>query len=406
MKIAVFHNLPSGGAKRALYNFVKYLSKSGHHVVVLVPDTANESFLPLKELAGKVEIFPVRKTLLGMAKSTLFYVPLLRCSLADIDKTQREIAVAINRVDYDVVFSEQDQYTMSPFLLKYIKKPTVYYCPQPQRTDEAILQRVSLKIQGADLPTKLKRVLSNYLSNRMLKIDKQNARFATYILTNSYFSRESILRSYGLNSFVCYLGVDTEVFTPVNVSKGDYVLTVGACYPAKGHDFIVQSLARVRENRRPRLVIVSNSGDAVWQNYLEQLALRNRVQLEVKTLIADREIVELYNGARLFVYAPYLEPFGLAPLEAMACGTPVVAVKEGGVRESVLHNQTGILTERDEEKFAEAIVEIYCNEQAAVQMGRKAIEVVRSFWTVEHAGRRLIWHLERARSLYPRITER
>ena len=123
MKIAVFHNLPSGGAKRALYGFVKRLTKLGNTVDILVPSTANETFLPLKGFARKFEVFPVKKTFAGLITSALFYFPSLRYSLADIDKTESDIASTINERDYDVVLSEQDRYVMSPFLLKYIRKP-------------------------------------------------------------------------------------------------------------------------------------------------------------------------------------------------------------------------------------------------------------------------------------------
>jgi glycosyltransferase involved in cell wall biosynthesis len=399
MKIAVFHNLPSGGAKRALYGFVKYLTKSGHTVDVLVPSTANESFLPLKDFARKFEVFPVKKTFTGLIASALLYVPTMRYSLADIDKTESNIAAAINGRDYDVVLSEQDQYVMSPFLLKYIRKPAIYYCPQPQRIQEAILEEIAHRNESVDLPTKVERRLFRYFTGRMLSIDKQNASFAKYILANSYFSRESILRSYGLNSFVCYLGIDTDIFVPLDIPKGDYVLTVGSCQPAKGYDFIIESLSYVSERVRPNLIIVSNSVDTAWKNYLQQLALDKGVALDVRRLVKDEELVALYNKAKLFVYAPYLEPFGLAPLEAMACGTPVVAVKEGGVRESVLHNETGILTERDERMFAEAISGLLLDEQRRLQMSRRALEVVKTLWTLEHSGQRLVWHLERAMHL-------
>ena len=399
MKIAVFHNLPSGGAKRALHGFVKCLTKLGNRVDILVPSTASETFVPLKDFARKFEVFPVKKTFAGLITSALFYFPSLRYSLVDIDKTESDIASTINERDYDVVLSEQDRYVMSPFLLKYIRKPAIYYCPQPQRIQEAILQKISYRNENVDLPTKVKRRLFRSFSDRMLRIDKQNAFFAKYILTNSYFSRESILRSYGLNAFVCYLGIDTDIFVPLNIPKGDYVLTVGACQPAKGYDFIVESLSYISEKVRPKLIIVSNMVDTAWKNYLQQLALHNGVELDVRSLVRDDELVALYNKARLFVYAPYLEPFGLAPLEAMACGTPVIAVKEGGVRESVLHNETGILTERDEVMFAEAISELFLDEQKRLQMGRRALEVTRQFWTLEHAGQRLLWHLEHAVNL-------
>ena len=57
MKIAVFHNLPSGGAKRALYGLVDYLVKSGNSVDAYVPSTANENFLPLKNIVNNLNLF-------------------------------------------------------------------------------------------------------------------------------------------------------------------------------------------------------------------------------------------------------------------------------------------------------------------------------------------------------------
>ena len=208
----------------------------------------------------------------------------------------------------------------------------------------------------------------------MPKIDKKNASFAKHILTSSYFSRESILRSYGLNSFVSYLGVDTELFKPLGIPKEDFVLSVGRLIPRKGFDFIVSSLGTIDAEIRPRLIVVSDEADIHFKNSLEQLAERIGVELRIESLIADDELVSLYNKAKLVLYAPYLEPFGLVPLEAMACGTPVVAVKEGGIRESVMHDKTGILTQRDENMFAHAVMDLLANEGKIRDMSQNAIE--------------------------------
>ena len=111
MKIAVFHNLPSGGAKRALHGFVDYLNKEGHFIDVFVPSTANEKFLPLKDVANSLKIFPVEKNIKGTLYSTIKYMPpqLKSISLWDLERTEEKIAKIINSGDYDVVFSEQDQ---------------------------------------------------------------------------------------------------------------------------------------------------------------------------------------------------------------------------------------------------------------------------------------------------------
>ena len=102
-------------------------------------------------------------------------------------------------------------------------------------------------------------------------------------------------------------------------------------------------------------MLVGNSCDQKEKEYLTHLALKKGVDLEIKIFITDDELITLYNKAKVFVYASYLEPFGLGVLEAMACGTPVVAVKEGGVREIVIDGMTGILVDRDEKLFADAV---------------------------------------------------
>jgi len=398
MKIAVFHNLPSGGAKRALYGMVEYLTKSGHSVDAYVPSTANEDFMPLKDLVETVNIFKMNTSITGSLYSSLKYVPpiIKQISLRDLELKEKEIATIINDEDYNVVLCEQDQYTLSPFFLKYITKPTAYYCQQPTR-DEAILKKLSEITK--DQPNIFKRFLFNYADKKDLKIDKDNAGHARYILANSYFSRESILRGYGLNSYVSYLGIDTSIFKPLDIPREDFVLSVGTCTPTKGYDFIIKSLALIEAEKRPRFVIAANHSVPKWKNYIMELANELEVELEILDMVDDEKLLKLYNTARLVLYAPYLEPFGLVPLESMACGTPVVGVKEGGVRETVMHGKTGILVERDESLFAEAVKETMENRNKIEEMSDKAVNTVNKFWTLKHAGERIEWHLEHAMNL-------
>ena len=398
MKIAVFHNLPFGGAKRALYDFVKYLKNVGHQVEVHVPSTADDNYLPFKGIVDGFHVYPVRRTRMGVVVSSLRYVltPFIFESLADQKWTQERIAEAINAGPYDVVLSEQDQFTMTPFLLRHLRKPTVYYCPQPCRLQEAILKNVARSRHSMDrLPTYAK-MLRAHLHSRLTNIDKENASCAKYILANSCFTRETILRAYGLNSFVSYPGIDTAVFRPLGLAKEHFILSVGACQPSKGFDFAIRALSFLDRQTRPKMVIVSNFADPAWEAHLVQMAAGLGVDLTIKKLISDSELVGLYNRAKVFVYSSILEPFGLAPVEAMACGTPVVAIKEGGVRESVIPNETGFLTDRDEEAFAAALGELLQNHRLGEQMGARGVEVVRSFWTLEQAGARLASHLNRA----------
>ena len=395
MKIAVFHNLPSGGAKRALYGYVEYLTKNNHQVDVFVPSTANEDFLPLDQVASNVHVFPVSTTIGNSIYSSIKYIPpqIKKVSLRDLEKTEQNIAQVINNGNYDVVFSEQDQFTMAPFLLKYLKKPHVYYCQQPLRNDavsEVIFPRKKNNLLGS-----LKSIGSNLVVKRGLNIDRTNSNYSNYTLSNSYFSRESILRMYGINSRVSYLGVDPEMFKPVEITEERFILSVGTFTPEKGHGFLVESLALIDPEIRPKLIVVSNSSYPPWKTYLEKHASELNVEMEILSLINDDELTSLYNKAELVVYSPYLEPFGLVPLESMACGTPVVAVKEGGVRETVIHKKTGLLIDRDEELFGEAITKMLSKDYKRYDMGKNAVKTVEKYWTLDHAGERLLEHLMR-----------
>jgi len=395
LKIAVFHNLPTGGAKRALYGYVEYLTRTGNTVDVFVPSTANENFLPLNDVASQVYVFPVPKTIGGSIYSYIKYIPPMvkQVSLRDLEITEQKMAEKINNGKYDVVFSEQDQYTMAPFLLKYLKKPLVYYCQQPLRNDaisEVIFPRKKKNLLGS-----LMGIGSRIVVKRGLEMDKTNSSYSNYTLSNSYFSRENILRMYGINSHVSYLGVNPEIFKPLEIPKEKFILSVGTFTPEKGHGFLVDSLKLIDSEIRPKLVVVANSSLPPWKKYLEKHAEKLGVDMEISALINDKELTVLYNKAEIVVYSPYLEPFGLVPLESMACGTPVVAVKEGGVRETVIHKKTGLLIDRDEELFGVAVEKMLSKDYKRYDMGKKSVKTVQNHWTIDQAGERLLGHLNR-----------
>ena len=396
--IAIFHNLPSGGAKRALHGFVKFLYKNNMAIELFIPSTANEEFLNLKKYSKLTHVLKIPRTLKGKIISSIKYVPSIKnndFSLADLEICQKKIAELINLSNTDAVIIEQDQYTMSPFVLKYIKKYHLYFCQQPTRINEPIINKIKLesgakeKYQGLFFTP----IWRKFLRKKLMEIDRNNAIYAKYILANSFFSQKSIKNAYGLTSHVCYLGIDPETFRPLKISRQNFILTVGSLTPAKGFDFIINSIGKIVNNIRPELVIVYNSLDNTWKKYIVELANKKEVKITLKYLIGDNELVELYNSAKIVVYAPYLEPFGFVPLESLACQTPVVAVNEGGIRETVTHNVTGLLTERDENQFAQAITRLLLDPKKRTELANHGFDTVKGFWTTEFAGERLLKHL-------------
>ena len=402
LKIAVFHNLPSGGAKRSLYTYIDYLTKHGHIVDVFIPETANEEYLPLEPIANNVIKYVVKPSFFREKIYSIFsYVPAIikKVSLNNVFNTEKKIAVDLNSSDYDIIYCEQDQFTMTPIIFKYLTKPNLYYCQQPIRTDKILKivnnQKKKSSIFNNRLIKPFAQYFVNYVETRDYERDLEFAQYSTNLLANSYFSHENILRQYGKNAYVSYIGVDTSMFKPYNLERENFVLSVGTCIPPKGYDFLIKAIAHIPENQRPKLVLVGNSSDEGWVNYLKTLANRKNVKLDIHSMISDVELIKLYNTAKLVVYAPYLEPFGYVPLEAMACGTPVVGVKEGGVKETVQHNKTGLLTQRDEKSFAKAIITLSNNKELWNKFSYNGIKTIQSYWTLEHAGNRLLNHIYR-----------
>ena len=402
LKIAVFHNLPSGGAKRSLYTYIQYLTQHGHIVDVFIPDTANEDYLPLEAVATSVIKYDVKPSFFREKIYSIFsYVPAIirRVSLNNVMKTEKKIAEDLNKSGYDIVYCEQDQFTMTPVIFKYLEKPSIYYCAQPIRKEKILKKVNDQKTKAGLFNHPLIRPFADIYVDRVERNDYERdlefAEYSTNILTNSYFTHENILRQYGKNSYVSYIGVDSEMFSPLNLERDNFVLSVGTCIPPKGYDFLIRSIANIPKDIRPELVIVGNSSDELWVDYLKTLAEEKGVVLDLQTMITDEDLINLYNRAKLVVYAPYLEPFGYVPLEAMACGTPIVGVKEGGLKETIKHNVTGLLTQRDEKDFANAIVELSQNEELWQKCSQNGLKYVESFWTLEKAGERLLKNINR-----------
>src|SRR4029077_6332610 len=89
----------------------------------------------------------------------------------------------------------------------------------------------------------------------------RNAKGFSRILVNSRFSRESIVRAYGMDSDVCYLGVDSDRFPTVNGRREAQMISVGVLYFGKGAGRALKAIASIPKSQRPRLLWVGNGAD-------------------------------------------------------------------------------------------------------------------------------------------------
>jgi glycosyltransferase involved in cell wall biosynthesis len=211
------------------------------------------------------------------------------------------------------------------------------------------------------------------------------------VLANSYFSRESMLRAYGIDATVCYLGVDTERYRDLGLARQRLVVGIGAFVPHKRIEVVIEAVARIRRSR-PALAWIGNLEEPDYFRQLMELAERLGVTFTPYRNISQEDVVRLLNEAAVMAYAPRLEPFGYAPLEAGACGLPVVAQAEGGVRETVVDGETGLLVDNQNELHV-ALERILDDEALARRMGAAARYRVESSWSLSAATDRLESHL-------------
>ncbi|MCI0480411.1 MAG: glycosyltransferase, partial [Candidatus Dadabacteria bacterium] len=113
---------------------------------------------------------------------------------------------------------------------------------------------------------------------------------------------------------------------------------------------------------------------------LKDLCDAKGVELELIKGLDDVGLRNLYSRARLVALGYVVEPLGLVPLEAMACGTPVVAVKEGGFRETIRDGEVGLLVERDPGDMAAAITRLLTDEDLYQRMRANCRPYVEENW--------------------------
>jgi glycosyltransferase involved in cell wall biosynthesis len=210
----------------------------------------------------------------------------------------------------------------------------------------------------------------------------RNARAFDRILVNSLFSRESVLRAYGLDSKVCYLGVDTDFFHPTGAAKEKFIVGLGGIYMGKGVERAIAAVASLPADKRPEIIWLGNFTDDKYQKDMEDLARGAGVKINFVVRPAQEKILDVLNKASLLIYTSLLEPLGLAPLEANACGTPVVAIAEGGVRETVKDGVNGFLVnDNDPVLLGQAISRILEDRELLAHMSNRSRDYVLHGWT-------------------------
>ena len=197
------------------------------------------------------------------------------------------------------------------------------------------------------------------------------ARKSKAIFTVSSNAKEDIVSHYGINSdkvYVTYNAVDSsfrkmskeeldekELREKFGIGDSPYVLSVGNLQPRKNLPRLIRSFVNIQKehDKDIKLVIV---GKKAWLvNDIMKEACSNSDRIILTDYVTGKDLIRLYNAATCFVYPSFFEGFGIPPLEAMACGTPVAVADRTSLPEVV--GDAGLYFDTfDEEQIKEKII--------------------------------------------------
>lgn len=398
MKIAVWHNLHSGGGSRALQYHIKGLVEKGHQVEIWAdePDASGFMQLPTGVKLHKIPLeYNEYQSSLKERFSSIFFEK--DSNMKAMEQHCQRCASEINEGGFDVLFANSCFYYGVPFIGRFVNIPKVLYLGEPNRY---LYEAMPEQIWEAPEETSNKwrsKFWVYFFSNTWrtnkyrvyVREERKNFQAFDKVLVNSYFSMESCKRAYGLLSEVCYLGIDSSLFKPTKpLETNKYIVGLGGFYRHKNPELAIRSVGEIKENR-PKLLWIGNMVDEKYWLEMVELARSLGVTLEVKKLVTDEQLVQLLSGAICMVYSSNLEPFGFAPLEANACGTPVIAVAEGGVRETIIHKKNGFLVNQNPKEIAEYISQLSENQALRNEISAFAINNVKENWSLASCTERI-----------------
>jgi glycosyltransferase involved in cell wall biosynthesis len=326
MKVAIVHDWLTlkGGAESCLKEFLDLYPQADLFCVV--------DFLPEHE-RGFLEGHRITTSFIqrcpGAAKRYRSYLPLMPVAIEQLDVTRYDLVISSSAAVAKGVITGPDQIHIA-----YTHSPVRYaWDLQHQYLAES------------NMATGIKSALARMILHYIRLWDTRTANGVDHFVANSQFIARRIRKVYGRPSTVIYPPVDITRFRP-GEQRDDFYVTMSRMVPYKKISLIAEAFANMPDRR---LIVI---GDGPEMSAVRAAAGPN---VEVMGKQPDEVVVDHLQRARAFVFAAE-EDFGIAPVEAQACGTPVVAYGKGGALETICGRdeagQTGVFFA---EQTAEAI---------------------------------------------------
>lgn len=237
-----------------------------------------------------------------------------------------------------------------------------------------------------------------------IAIEKDVALQADKVIAECPQDRDDLMNYYGVAAdqiIIIPCGFNDQEFYPVEKAEArkklalrpgeQIILQLGRMVPRKGIDNVVMALGKLKaKGNKVKLVIVGGESDHPDPAQNPELERLQSIAAKHNVLDAihfagrkGRDLLKYYySAADLFITTPWYEPFGITPLEAMACGTPVIGANVGGIKYSVIDGETGALVPpEDPEALANKIGELLSHKNELHRLGQNAIRRVNQHFT-------------------------
>lgn len=337
MKIALVHDwfTEYAGAERVVEQILKIIPSADlFSVVDFLPDNKRDFILNKKINTTFIQHLPFSK---NKFRNYLMLMPL---AIEQFDLSSYDIVISSSHAVAKGVITGPDQIHIC-----------ICYSPIRYAWD---MQHQYLK--ESKLDKGLKGWITKYMLHKIRMWDYRTSNGVDQFIAISNFIARRIKKVYGRDSLIIYPPVNINDFTLVE-KKEDFYLTVSRMVPYKRIDLIAEAFSLKLPDKK--LVII---GDGSQMEMVKAVSASNVTLLGYQD---NKTVKEYMQKAKAFIFAAE-EDFGIAPLEAQACGTPVIAYKKGGAVETVVDldntNPTGVFfKEQNIESLSKAVIEFESN---------------------------------------------
>lgn len=324
MKTCFVHEylIDYGGAEQVLSGFLEIWPNSPIFTMIYDKEGNCKDIIQSTEVVGSfLNKFPFAR------RRHRAYLPLMPLAIEQFDLSEFDVVISESHAIAKGVITGPDQLHIS-----YIHTPMRYaWDLQSQYLEDAGLDK---GLRGFFV-----RALLHYL--RIW--DMRTIAGVDYYIANSKFIARRIMKLYKREATVIYPPVDTDRFR-VGKEKEDFYITISRLVSYKKVDLIVKAFENLKDKK---LIVI---GDGPEMKYLKKIAPSNVIFMGFQS---EDVIEDMLQRARAFIFAAE-EDFGIVPVEAQACGTPVIAYGKGGALETVIEGETGYFFE---EQSADALIE-------------------------------------------------